>query len=76
VHRGKTTNRQFLNPVQYGPKLWHEARFYPPLLSVESGPVARKGKAVVDLSAGNHPVITLVLPPRTAKGGDVGHCWI
>jgi hypothetical protein len=76
VHRGQTTNRQFLNPVQYGPELRHEAQFYPPLLPVESGPVTRKGKAVVDLSAGDHPVITLVLPPHAAKGGDVGHCWI
>jgi hypothetical protein len=27
VHRGQTTNRQFLNPVQYGLELRHEARF-------------------------------------------------
>jgi hypothetical protein len=76
MHRGQTANRQFLNLVQYGPKLRHEARFYPPLLPVESGPVTQKGKTVVDLSTGDHPIITLVLPPHTTKGGDVGHCWI
>jgi hypothetical protein len=76
VHRGQATNRQFLNPIQDRPELRHEAWFYPPLLSVESGPVTRKGKAVVDLGVGDHPVVPPVLPPRTAKGGDVGHCWI
>jgi hypothetical protein len=76
VHRGQATNRQFLNPIQDGPELQREARFYPPLLPVKSGPVTRKGKAVVDLSTGDHLVISPVLPPRAAKGGDVGHCWI
>jgi hypothetical protein len=76
VHRGQATNHQFLNPVQDGLELRHEAWFYPPLLPVESEPVTRKGKAVADLSTGDHPVVSPVLPPRAAKGGNVGHCWI
>jgi hypothetical protein len=76
VHRGQATNRKFLNPIQEGPELRHEAWFYPPLLPVEFGPVTRKGKAVVDLGTCDHLVVPPVLRPHAAKGGDVGHCWI
>jgi hypothetical protein len=76
VHRGQATNRQFPNPIQDGLELRNEAWFYPPLLLVEFGPVTRKGKAVADLSTGDHLVISPVLPPCTTKRGDVGHCWI
>jgi hypothetical protein len=34
------------------------------------------GKAVIGLSADDHPVIAPVLPPHATKSGDVGHGWI
>ena len=59
--------------LELKPELRHEAWFHPPLFPLEARPVTRKSKAVAGLSAGDHPVSSPVLLPRTAKGGNVGH---
>jgi hypothetical protein len=73
VHRRQAALRQALDPVQYKLELQCQGWLGPPLLPVKSWPVARQGEAVVGLRAGDHPVAAPVLPPCTAKGGDVGH---
>jgi hypothetical protein len=47
------------------------------VLAVECWPIARQDEAVDGLGAGNHPIAAPVLPPHTAKGGDVdyGRIW-
>jgi hypothetical protein len=72
VHQRQAAHRQALDPVQYELELRRQGWLGPPLLPVESWPVARQGEAVVGLRAGDHPVATPVLPPCVAKGGDVG----
>jgi hypothetical protein len=72
VHRRQAAYRQALDPVQYELELRCQGWLGPPLLLVESWPVACLGEAVVGLHASDHPVTALVLPPCAAKGGDVG----
>jgi hypothetical protein len=76
VHRCQAAHSKTLDPVQYGQELWRKGWLGPPLLAVERWPIARQDEAVVGLSAGNHPVAALVLPPRAAKGGDIDDGWI
>jgi hypothetical protein len=76
VHRRQATRRQALDPVQYELELRRQGRLGPPLLSIESWPVAQQGEVVVGLHASDHLVAVPVLPPCAAKGGDVGHGWI
>jgi hypothetical protein len=72
VHRRQAARRQALDPVQYELELWHQGWLGPPLLPVESWPVARQGEAVIGLGADDHPVSTPAFPPHAAEGGDVG----
>jgi hypothetical protein len=76
VHRRQATRCQTLDPVQHELELRRQGRLGPPLLLVQSWPVARQGEAIVGLRASDHPVTAPVLPPCAAKGGDVGHGWI
>jgi hypothetical protein len=76
VHRCQAARSKTLDPVQYGQELWRKGRLGPPLLAVERWPNAQQDEALVGLGAGNHPVAAPVLPPRTAKGGDVDDGWI
>jgi hypothetical protein len=76
MHRCQATHRQAPDPIQYKMELQRQGWLGPPLLSVESWPVARQGEAIVGLRASIHPVVVPVLPPYAAMGGDVGACRI
>jgi hypothetical protein len=77
VHQCQDARSQSLDPVQYGQELWRQGWLGPPQLAVERRPIARQDEALVGLDAGDHPVATQVLPPRSTKGGDVddGQIW-
>jgi hypothetical protein len=71
VHRRQAVRSQALDQVQYGQELRRQGRLGPPVLAVESRPIGRQDEAVVGLDAGDHPVASPVLLPRSTKGGDV-----